>query len=41
MIMEFVRNFFWGYPLAEADRALDAEYEPVRDVLSLAGVDDR
>ena len=41
MIMEFVRNFFWGYPLAEADRALDAEYEPVRDALSLAGQDER
>lgn len=41
MIMEFLRSFFGGKPLWEADRALDAEYEPVRDALRLAGLDER
>lgn len=41
MIMDFLKHFFGSNPLRELDRPLDAEYEPVRDALSLAGLDER
>ena len=47
MIMDFLNHFFnhvfffGSNPLRELDRPLDAEYEPVRDALSLAGLDER
>ena len=41
MIFDFLRNFFSGNPQTELERPLDAEYEPVRDALSLAGLDER
>lgn len=41
MIMDFLKRFFGSNPLRELDRPLDAEYEPVRDALSLAGLDER
>lgn len=41
MILDYLKSFFWGNPLTEVDRPLDAEYEPVRDALSLAGLDEK
>ena len=40
MILDFLKGFFGWEPLGE-DSVLDAEYEPVRDALSLAGLDER
>ena len=41
MIVAFLRSFFFGDLRTELDRPMDAEYEPVRDALSLAGLDER
>ena len=41
MFLDVLKGFFGGEPPAEIDRVLDAEYEPVRDALSLAGLDER
>ena len=41
MILDILKNLFGGNPLTELDRPMDAEYEPVRDALSLAGLDER
>ena len=41
MFLDVLKVFFGGEPPAEIDRVLDAEYEPVRDALSLAGLDER
>jgi hypothetical protein len=41
MILNVLKKLLGGNPLAELDRPLDAEYEPVRDALSLAGLDER
>lgn len=41
MILNVLKKLLGGNPLAELDRPLDAEYEPVRDVLSLAGLDEK
>ena len=41
MILNVLKKLLGGNPLAELDRPLDAEYEPVRDALSLAGLDEK
>ena len=41
MILDYLKSLFWGSPLTGVDLPLDAEYEPVRDALSLAGLDER
>lgn len=41
MILNVLKKLLGGNPLTELDRPLDAEYEPVRDALSLAGLDER
>ena len=41
MIMAFLRSFFSGDIRTDLDCPMDAEYEPVRDALSLAGLDER
>lgn len=41
MFLDVLKGFFGGEPPVEIDRVLDAEYEPVRDALSLAGLDER
>lgn len=41
MIMDFLRGLFMGATLTELERPLDAEYEPVRDALSLAGLSEK
>lgn len=41
MILNVLKKLLGGNPLVELDRPLDAEYEPVRDALSLAGLDER
>ena len=40
MMITFFKNLLWGNPLLPRDRAIDAEYEPARDGLSLAGLDE-
>lgn len=40
MIIGFLRELLHVNPLLAEDRALDAEYEPFRDELSLAGLDE-
>lgn len=40
MIIEFLRALLQVIPLLAEDQALDAEYEPFRDELSLAGLDE-
>ena len=40
MIIEFLRELLHGNPLAAEDRAMDAEYEPFREELSLAGLNE-
>lgn len=41
MILNVLKKLLGGNPMVELDRPLDAEYEPVRDALSLAGLDER
>ena len=41
MVLDFLRNLLCGKTLSELDRPLDAEYEPVRDALSMAGLDEK
>ena len=41
MILNVLKKLLVGNPLVELDRPLDAEYEPVRDALSLAGLDEK
>lgn len=41
MILNVLKKLLGGNPLVELDRPLDAEYEPVRDALSLAGLDEK
>lgn len=41
MILDYLKRIFGSDPLPEVDRPLDAEYEPVRDALSLAGLDEK
>lgn len=36
-----IKSLFGGSTLKGVDLPLDAEYEPVRDALSLAGLDER
>ena len=38
MIVELLRGLLHRNPLAPEDRAVDAEYEPFREELSLAGL---
>lgn len=40
MIIGFLKKLLQVYPLLAEDRPMDAEYEPVRDKLSLAGLDE-
>lgn len=40
MIIEFLRELFRVHPEYAVDQAMDAEYEPFRDELSLAGLDE-
>ena len=40
MIMEFLRGLLHGKPLNAENLAVDAEYEPYRDELSLAGLNE-
>ena len=40
MIIGFLREFFQVNPLLAEDRPVDAEYEPFREELSLAGLDE-
>lgn len=41
MIIGFLRELFHGNPEYAEDRPVDAEYEPFRDELSLAGLDEK
>ena len=38
MMIDFFRDWMNRQPLNEADRAVDAEYEPCREELTLAGL---
>ena len=38
MIVHFLKELMGRHPVHPADRALDAEYEPYREELSLAGL---
>ena len=38
MIIDFLRELMRNHPLHSVERALDAEYEPYRAELSLAGL---
>ena len=40
MIVELLRGLLHGNPLAAEDWAMDAEYEPFREELSLVGLDE-
>lgn len=41
MIIEFFRELLQGSKPREEEWAMDAEYEPYRDELALAGLDER
>ena len=40
MIIRFLKALLHVNPLPAQDRPVDAEYEPIRDELSLAGLDE-
>ena len=40
MIIEFLKGFLRECPLRPEDRAMDAEFEPVREELDRAGLDE-
>lgn len=40
MIINFLRDLFQSNPLPAKDQPMDAEYEPFRNELTLAGLDE-
>lgn len=40
MIMDYLRKVFHVHPLRDLDRAMDAEYDAIREELDLVGLDE-
>lgn len=40
MIMDYLRKVFPVHPLRDLDRAMDAEYDAIREELDLVGLDE-